>query len=136
MCFTGNFALGMMLEPAVLAAVMSQPSLPLDNPKGTFFSSAELHAVKQRLVRDNLTVRAYRFEGDPFCRPERFLAFEQALGGRFIPTVLPDSSAGDLGWIGVPHSVVTTSLIDESGQPTASARDDILAFFTERLTGV
>lgn len=32
MCFTGNFALTMMLEPAVLAPVLSQPSLPLDNP--------------------------------------------------------------------------------------------------------
>nr|BFE50970.1 hypothetical protein GCM10017745_43970 [Saccharothrix mutabilis subsp. capreolus] len=32
MCFTGNFALTMMLEPAVLAPVLAQPSLPLDNP--------------------------------------------------------------------------------------------------------
>src|SRR5690606_26237125 len=30
MCFTGNFALTMMLEPAVLAPVLCQPSLPLD----------------------------------------------------------------------------------------------------------
>jgi dienelactone hydrolase len=133
MCFTGNFALAMMLEPAVLAAVMSQPSLPLDNPAGTFVAAAELEAVRQRLVRDDLTVRAYRFEGDPFCRAERFLAFEQALGDRFVPTVLPDSSAGEMGWLGVPHSVVTTSLIDKAGQPTASARDDILAYFGERL---
>ena len=29
MCFTGNFALSMMLEPAVRAPVLSQPSLPL-----------------------------------------------------------------------------------------------------------
>src|SRR3954470_14923565 len=32
MCFTGNFALNMMLEPVLLAPVVSQPSLPLDNP--------------------------------------------------------------------------------------------------------
>ena len=30
MCFTGNFALSMMLEPAMLARVLAQPSLPLD----------------------------------------------------------------------------------------------------------
>src|SRR5438270_13124238 len=30
MCFTGNFALTMMLEPAMLAPVLSQPALPLD----------------------------------------------------------------------------------------------------------
>lgn len=32
MCFTGNFALSMMLEPAVIAPVMAQPSLPLTIP--------------------------------------------------------------------------------------------------------
>jgi dienelactone hydrolase len=29
MCFTGNFALSMLLEPAVRAPVLSQPSLPM-----------------------------------------------------------------------------------------------------------
>src|SRR6185436_16261212 len=29
MCFTGNFALAMMTEPAVVAPVLSQPSLPM-----------------------------------------------------------------------------------------------------------
>src|SRR6478735_4255348 len=32
MCFTGNFALSMLLEPAVIAPVMAQPSLPLEAP--------------------------------------------------------------------------------------------------------
>ena len=34
MCFTGNFALTMMLEPAMLAPVLCQPSLPLNDPAG------------------------------------------------------------------------------------------------------
>src|SRR6187402_2171229 len=34
MCFTGNFALTMMLEPAMLAPVLAQPSLPLKEPAG------------------------------------------------------------------------------------------------------
>jgi hypothetical protein len=32
-----------------------------------------------------------------------------------------------------PHSVVTVHLIDEAGQPTIRARDEILAFFERRL---
>jgi hypothetical protein len=32
-----------------------------------------------------------------------------------------------------PHSVVTAHLIDEAGQPTVKARDEILAFFHQRL---
>ena len=34
MCFTGNFALTMMLEPSLLAPVLSQPSLPLNDSAG------------------------------------------------------------------------------------------------------
>src|SRR5579872_98724 len=34
MCFTGNFALTMMLEPSMLAPVLSQPALPLKDPAG------------------------------------------------------------------------------------------------------
>jgi dienelactone hydrolase len=135
MCFTGNFALTMMLEPAVLASVMSQPSLPLDDPAGTFVADAEMTAVRQRLEADDLSVLAYRFEGDTYCRAARFDALRRGLGDRFVARVLPDSAAGDLGWVGVPHSVVTTSLIDEAGQPTASARDEILSFFRARLYG-
>jgi len=32
-----------------------------------------------------------------------------------------------------PHSVVSAHLIDEAGQPTIAARDEILAFFARRL---
>jgi len=32
-----------------------------------------------------------------------------------------------------PHSVVTVHLVDEAGQPTRAARDEILAFLARRL---
>jgi dienelactone hydrolase len=134
MCFTGNFALSMMLEPSVIAPVMSQPSLPLDDAARIFMTDAEVAAVKLRLDRDDLTVMGLRFDGDPYCRSERFDTYTRCLGDRFIPTVLPDDSAGDLGWIGVPHSVVTTSLRDGDGEPTAAARDAIIGFLRDRLT--
>jgi len=35
------------------------------------------------LERDDLTVMAYRFEGDRFCTAQRFAAYSQALGVRF-----------------------------------------------------
>ena len=68
MCFTGNFALSMMLEPAMLAPILAQPSLPLDNPAAVESSDDELAAVRERLEREHLTVLAYRFEGDRHCR--------------------------------------------------------------------
>jgi dienelactone hydrolase len=139
MCFTGNFALSMMLEPSVLAPVLSQPSLPLDESAGLEISPEELSAVRERLAREDLTVLAYRFEGDLICRAERFAAYADALGGRFIPRTLPDTGANPEAppffarHVAYPHSVVTVHLIDEAGQPTVAARDEILAFFKERL---
>jgi len=133
MCFTGNFALSMMLEPAMLAPVLSQPSLPMNDPAGLHIAPDELKAVKARMDKEDLTVLAYRFEGDSFCRAARFAAYQEALGDRFIGTVLPDDSANKNSPMAMPHSVVTHHLIDEEGQPTRKAKDDILAFFAKRL---
>jgi dienelactone hydrolase len=139
MCFTGNFALTMMLEPALLAPVLSQPSLPLDDPAGLEIAPEELAAVRARLERENLTVMAYRFAGDQFCRAQRFAAYSEALGERFVARVLPDSAANPETTpffehvVANPHSVVTAHLIEEAGQPTIAARDEILSFFSRRL---
>jgi dienelactone hydrolase len=142
MCFTGNFALTMMLEPSMLAPVLAQPSLPLGEAGGLEIAPDEIAAVRERLDRDDLTVMAYRFAGDQICRAERFAAYAAALGNRFIARELPDSAANrDVApffaqRVPFPHSVVTQHLIDEAGQPTIAARDEILAFFAKRLAGV
>jgi dienelactone hydrolase len=142
MCFTGNFALTMMLESSMLAPVLAQPSLPLDDPAGLEIAPEELSAVRERLQREDLTVMAYRFEGDRFCRAQRFAAYSEALGERFIARVLPDDAANPdtppffEHAVGSPHSVLTAHLIDEAGQPTLAARDEILAFFTRRLAPI
>lgn len=140
MCFTGNFALTMMLEPSMLAPVLSQPSLPFDDPAGLEIGPDELTAVQQRLQREDLSVLAYRFEGDRYCKAERFAAYSAALGDRFVARVLPDTAASTTGLspffekvVASPHSVVTAHLIDEAGQPTMAARDEILDFFRQRL---
>ncbi len=134
MCFTGNFALSMMLEPAMLAPVLSQPSLPMFNAAGMHIAPDELAAVKARMEREDLTVLAYRFEDDPFCRGERFAAYQAALGDRFVGRVLPDECAMK-GTPMRPHSVVTLHLVDRAGEPTRAAVDEILGFFAKRLKG-
>jgi dienelactone hydrolase len=139
MCFTGNFALSMMLEPAMLAPVLAQPSLPFDDPAAVESSTEELVAIRQRLERDDLTVLAYRFEGDRHCRAERFAAYRAALGERFIGKVLPDTAANPdpppffKHVVASPHSVLTAHLIDAEGEPTTRARDEVLAFLRQRL---
>ncbi len=140
MCFTGNFALTMMLEPSVLAPVVCQPSLPLNEPAALEISEGELGEIAARLDRENLSVLAYRFEGDAFCRAERFAAYGKALGPRFDGRVLPDPAPASEPrppffeqHVPAPHSVVTVDLVDREGNPTLRARDEIIAFLHQRL---
>jgi hypothetical protein len=85
------------------------------------------------MEREDLTVLAYRFAGDSYCRAERFAAYQAALGDRFVPRVLPDSAANPDTIAKNPHSVVTLHLIDREGEPTRQALDEIIGFFRKRL---
>jgi dienelactone hydrolase len=132
MCLTGNFALAMMLEPAMLAPVLAQPSLPVNDAAGLHISPQDLQAVADRLQREDLTVLAYRFAGDRLCPAARFDALSAALGSRLQARTLPDEAAKQ-GAPVKPHSVLTIHLIDEPGEPTRAALDEILTFFAKRL---
>ena len=132
MCFTGNFAFNLMLEPSVLAPVMCQPSLPIGKAGGMHIASSELKCIKERLDQEDLSVLAYRFEGDRLCRSERFSDYEKALGDRFVAKVLPDEAAREETGMS-PHSVVTMHLVDEEGEPTKDSVNEILEFYKHRL---
>lgn len=139
MCFTGNFALTMMLEKSVLVPVLSQPSLPLDDPAAIESNAAELARIRQRLEREDLIALGYRFEGDRICQAARFESYRQALGERFVGKTLPDTAANTdvspffAAHVNYPHSVLTQHLIDAEGEPTITARDEILDTLKARL---
>lgn len=140
LCFTGNFALTMTLEPAVIAPVVNHPSLPLDDPGGLEIGDADATAVAERVRRDGLKVLAYRFDNDKWCTGQRFAAYRALLGEAFDGRVLPGAAANTnptpffRDVVGCPHSVVTAHLVDEQGHPTMRARDEIIAFLAERLS--
>ncbi|MEU8526915.1 MULTISPECIES: dienelactone hydrolase family protein [Streptomyces] len=139
LCFTGNFALAMALEPSVVAPVVNHPSLPLDDPAGLELSDEDARAVRERVARDRLKVLAYRFDDDRWCTGRRFAAYRALLGDAFDGRVLPGTTANTSPppffreLVETPHSVVTAHLVDAEGHPTLQARDEILAFLTERL---
>ncbi|MEW9555883.1 dienelactone hydrolase family protein [Nonomuraea sp. NPDC050783] len=142
LCFTGNFALTMALEPSVIAPVVNHPSLPLDDPAGLELSDEDARAVRDRVTRDGLKVLSYRFDNDRWCTGQRFAAYRALLGDAFDGRVLPGGSASTspppffADVVGTPHSVVTAHLVDEAGHPTLKARDEIIAFLTDRLIPV
>jgi dienelactone hydrolase len=137
MCLTGNFALSLMVDPSVMAPVLSQPSLPgppigKTRRAGLHLSDEDLAVVKKRTAA-GVTVLGLRFTEDPMCPPERFARLREELGDGFEGIEIDSSRGNPHGIKRSAHSVVTTDLVDEAGHPTRIALDRVLAFFRERL---
>src|SRR5215207_10367386 len=114
MCFTGGFALAMMADEAVLAPVLSQPSLPLAlNAAGRSdlgIDDATLSRVKERCAAENLCVLGLRFTNDRLSPSERFARLRDELGDHFVGVEI-DSAPGNANGIGGrAHSVLTEHL--------------------------
>jgi dienelactone hydrolase len=135
MCFTGGYALAMATDDVLLAPVLSQPSMPIGltaGQRGSIDISAhDLAVVKQRCAR-GLTVLGLRFTGDRLVPQERFGFLREQLGDAFVAVELDDADANPAATM-PPHSVLTEHLIDEPGQPTRAALDQVLDLFRHRL---
>jgi dienelactone hydrolase len=137
MCITGNFALALMVDPWLMAPVLSQPSLPLGitaaHRAALHVSPAALETIKKRAVEEGVSVLAMRFTGDKLCPRDRFETLRRELGDRFEGIEIDSSPGNPHGHRRIAHSVVTEDLIDEEGQPTRAALERVLTFFEERL---
>jgi dienelactone hydrolase len=122
MCFSGGFALGMMVDDIVVAPVLSQPSLPFAaggaaRARDLNLSPDDLLAVQQRAA-DGCQVLGLRFTGDKLVG-DRFSTLRETLGDAFIAIELPSASAKD-------HSVLTEQRDDPSV-------DRVLDFLADKL---
>ena len=138
MCFTGGFALAMMTEPAVVAPVLSQPSMPfpLGNSRRAAIdaSSDEIACARKRFAAEDLSMIGLRFKGDSFVPEERFATYKREFGERFEAIELePEDAAQGTGM--QPHSVLTVHLDDTNPDgPTKRAERRVLEFFAQRLS--
>lgn len=136
MCFTGGFALGMMVDDRMLAPVLSQPSLPIGP---TASRKASLHLSDDDLARVRARAAAgtcvlgLRFSGDKLVPDERFAALRDELGDAFIGVEIDSSPGNPHGNRRLAHSVLTEDLVDEPGHPTHDALLQVLDFLRERL---
>lgn len=121
MCFSGGFALGMMVDDIMVAPVLSQPSLP--------FAVGKARAADLNLSPDDAVVIAeraaqgcevlgLRFDKDKLVG-DRFSALRTLLGDAFIAVEIPSQSPKD-------HSVLTEQRDEESVQR-------VLQFFSDKL---
>lgn len=109
MCFSGGFALGIMVDELMQAPVLSQPSLPIamgaDRAGDLNLSPDDLEAVVQRAA-NGCEVLGLRFTGDRMVGT-RFETLRRLLGDAFIAVELPSSASSD-------HSVLTEQRDDAS----------------------
>jgi len=138
MCFTGGFALGMMVDDRMLAPVLSQPSLPFPlspaRRRAVGVSNADLERVKERAAA-GACLLGLRFTKDPAVPAERFDTLRQALGDRFIAVEIDSSKGNPHDIPRAAHSVLTEHFVDEPGHPTRAALDRVLDFFRTQLVG-
>lgn len=103
MCFSGGFALGMMVDDVMVAPVLSQPSMPFAIGKGPRLGDLNLSPDDRQVIAqraaDGCQVLGLRFTGDKLVGT-RFASLRELLGDAFIAVELPSSSPKD-------HSVLT-----------------------------
>jgi dienelactone hydrolase len=138
MCFTGGFALATAADAAVLAPVLSQPSVPfpvgVGRRRDPGLSEEEFAAVAERTTASNLCVLGLRFSGDRAVPDERFATLRARLGDAFEVIEL-DSSPGNPGGFGKSaHSVLTGEVRERPGHLALAARERVVEFLRERIT--
>jgi dienelactone hydrolase len=120
MCFTGGFALAMMVDDSVAAPVLCQPSVPFAigrrRSADVNLSPAELDVVRERAA-GGCQVLGLQYDKDPMTGT-RFDTLTRELGDAFIRVEFP----------GRQHSTVTV-------HRQQAGVDRVLAFFRDRLAG-
>jgi hypothetical protein len=124
MCFSGGFALGMMVDDIMVAPVLSQPSMPfvMNKARGADLnlSPDDALVVAQR-ASEGCQVLGLRFTGDKLVG-DRFASLSALLGDAFIAVELPSANSRD-------HSVLTEQRDEASVQR-------VLQFLRSKLSPV
>lgn len=124
MCFSGGFALAMMVDDSVVAPVLSQPSMPFAVTKARGadlnLSPEDTQAVVRR-ASAGCEVLGLRFTED-MAVGTRFDSLRKLLGNAFLAVELPSAKKSD-------HSVLTEQR-DEGGVQR------VLQFFRDKLVPV
>ena len=74
-----------------------------------------------------------RFKGDPVVPAARFEFLKRRLGDGFVAVELEATDGHPDAPLPRAHSVLTANLIDEPGEPTRAALDQVLALLRDKL---
>jgi dienelactone hydrolase len=121
MCFSGGFALGMMVDDLMVAPVLAQPSMPfpIGKERGADLNlSPDDEAAVIERAQHGCQVLGLRFTDDKLVG-DRFSTLREKLGDAFIAIELPSEKKQD-------HSTLTEQRDDTSVER-------VLDFFAEKL---
>ncbi len=122
MCFSGGFALGMMVDDTMVAPVLSQPSMPFAIGGAARKADLNLSPDDRLVIAERAAagcqVLGLRFTGDALVGT-RFDSLRELLGDAFIAVELPSSTKRD-------HSVLT----EQRDEPSVQR---VLDFLREKL---
>jgi len=139
MCFTGGFALAVAVDDAVAASVLSQPGMPFPIGRARRLdptaSPAEFDRVADRAKAGEVCALGLRFSEDAGVPRERFAAIKARLGDAFEVIELDSSKGNAAGFSRRAHSVLTNEVREAPGHPALEARERVVAFLRERLSG-
>ena len=122
MCFTGRFALSLMMDKELIAPVICQPGAS-DSASAMGIPEAEWDNAVKRSQDEIIPVLGMRFEGDPLCTSARFDTLKAGFGERFREVVVP----------GKKHSVLTLHFKTLSPADQARVWGELCGFLNERL---
>ncbi|QEU91035.1 dienelactone hydrolase [Streptomyces kanamyceticus] len=137
MCFTGGFALAAAVDGAVVAPVLSQPSLPFPVSRARRvdpgLSRAEFDTVVARSKNEGLCALGLRFSGDTLVPDDRFATLRRHFGDAFEVIELDSAPGNEAGFGKHAHAVLTEEVRETPGHPALAARERVVGFLRERL---
>ena len=128
-----------MTDDAVLAPILSQPSLPIGLSKRSHRDLAtspdDLAIAEKRSKEEDIPVMGLRFTCDPYCREDRFAALTERFGERFRKIEIDSGPNNPHGLSLLSHSVLTIHRVrEEESHPTQQAYRAVIAFLHEQLS--
>jgi len=126
MCLTGNFAFSLIADDSVLAAVASQPSLPIGKHDDLHMSDKQINTVRDRL-KEIGPMKMLRFEEDWMCSSKKQKAIDKVFNCDNQVLVEKHIIPGK------GHAVLTQDFVDKEGHPTKAAFDSMMSYFKKQL---
>ena len=146
MCLTGAFAIPLVIDPNVVAAVAAQPSVPLSPLYAALglgtgndalnVSDSDIDSARKRLSAGDARLMALRCRADRICPPEKLMRLERefpaGLEVREYGNVNDRNAIGDR-----PHATFTKEyrLVPNAtaDHHSRQALADLIAFFNRHL---